>query len=62
MTMHTFEGKQGSPNVLQEEDKYSLNIGTGGCRSRAIPCTELEFAKFEMMHYAKQEVVKHHTA
>jgi hypothetical protein len=37
-------------------------IGTGGCRSRAIPCTDLEFAKFEMMHHAKQEVVKQHTA
>ena len=61
---HFLEGKQGSPNVLQEwQDKYSLNIiGTGGCRSRAIPCTELEFAKFEMMHHAKQDVVKHHTA
>ena len=45
------------------KDKYQLDIiGTGGCRSRAIPCTELEFAKFEMMHHAKQDLVKHHTA
>ena len=29
---------------------------------RDRPCTELEFAKFEMMHHAKQELVKHHTA
>ena len=62
--LHFLQGKQGSPDVFEEwRDKYSLNvIGTGGCRSRAIPCSELEFAKFEMMHHAKQEVVKHHTA
>jgi hypothetical protein len=62
--LHFLQGKQGSPDYLQEWiDKYELNIiGTGGCRSRAIPCTELEFAKFEMMHHAKQEVVKQHTA
>jgi hypothetical protein len=36
-------------------------IGTGGCRSRAIPCSDLEFAKFEMMISAKQEVVNTHT-
>jgi len=36
-------------------------IGTGGCRSRAIPCSDLEFAKFEMMIGAKQEVVNTHT-
>ena len=61
---HFLQGKQGSPDVFEEwKDKYSLNIiGSGGCRSRAIPCTELEFAKFEMMHHAKQEVVKQHTA
>ena len=36
-------------------------IGTGGCRSRAIPCSDLEFAKFEMMIQAKQDLVtKHH--
>jgi hypothetical protein len=58
------KGKSGSPDRYQEwEDKYQLHIiGTGGCRSRAIPCTDLEFAKFEMMHHAKQEVVKQHTA
>ena len=61
---HFLEGKQGSPNLMEDwQSKYALNIiGTGGCRSRAIPCTELEFAKFEMMHHAKQELVKHHTA
>ena len=61
---HFLSGKQGGKNLYQEwEDKYSLHIiGTGGCRSRAIPCTELEFAKFEMMHHAKEEVVKNHTA
>ena len=62
--LHFLQGKQGSPDLLQEwVDKYALNIiGTGGCRSRAISCNELEFAKFEMMHHAKQELVKHHTA
>ena len=61
---HYLQGKQGSPDRFSEwRDKYELHvIGTGGCRSRAIPCTELEFAKFEMMHHAKQEVVKQHTA
>ena len=61
---HFLEGKQGSPNLMEEwQSKYALNIiGSGGCRSRAIPCTELEFAKFEMMHHAKQDLVKHHTA
>ena len=37
------------------------SIGTGGCRSRAIPCSDLEYAKFEMMHQAKQDVVLKHT-
>jgi len=62
--LHFLQGKQGSPDRLSEwSDKYELHIiGTGGCRSRAIPCTELEFAKFEMMHQIKQEVVKQHTA
>ena len=57
------QGKQGGANLYQQwEDKYKLNvIGTGGCRSRAIPCTELEFAKFEIMHQAKQDVVLKHT-
>ena len=36
-------------------------IGTGGCRSRAIPCSDLEFQKFEMMIQAKQNVVTKHT-
>ena len=44
------------------KDDYALHIiGTGGCRSRAIPCSDLEFAKFEMMISAKQEVVNTHT-
>ena len=56
-------GKQGGTNHYQSwEDKYKLSIiGTGGCRSRAIPCTELEFAKFEMMHHAKEDMVLKHT-
>jgi hypothetical protein len=57
------QGKQGGANLYEQwEDKYKLNvIGTGGCRSRAIPCTELEFAKFEMMHQAKADMVLKHT-
>ena len=56
-------GKQGGTNHFQSwKDKYQLHIiGTGGCRSRAIPCTDLEFAKFEMMHQAKQDVILKHT-
>jgi len=56
-------GKQGGTNHFQSwKDKFALHIiGTGGCRSRAIPCTDLEFAKFEMMHQAKQDVVLKHT-
>ena len=56
-------GKQGGTNRFQEwKDKFQLHIiGTGGCRSRAIPCSDLEFAKFEMMHQAKQDVVLKHT-
>ena len=56
-------GKQGGTNHYQSwEDKHKLSvIGTGGCRSRAIPCTELEFAKFEMMHHAKEDMVLKHT-
>ena len=56
-------GKQGGTNHFQEwKDKFQLHIiGTGGCRSRAIPCSDLEFAKFEMMHQAKQDVVLKHT-
>ena len=52
--LHFLQGKQGSTDLMQEwVDKYALNI---------ISCNELEFAKFEMMHHAKQELVKHHTA
>jgi hypothetical protein len=57
------QGGQGGTNLYDEwKDKYRLHIiGTGGCRSRAIPCTDLEYAKFEMMHQAKQDVVLKHT-
>ena len=60
---HWLQGGQGGTNYYQSwKDKYALHIiGTGGCRSRAIPCTELEFAKFEMMIGAKQDVVTKHT-
>jgi len=60
---HWLQGGQGGTNHYQSwKDKYALHIiGTGGCRSRAIPCTELEFAKFEMMIGAKQDVVTKHT-
>ena len=60
---HWLQGGQGGTNHFQSwKDKHQLHIiGTGGCRSRAIPCTELEFAKFEMMISAKQEVVTKHT-
>ena len=43
------------------KDNYALDIiGSGGCRSRAIPCTESEFATFELMLIAKADVVKTH--
>jgi len=61
---HTWlQGGQGGTNLYDEwKDKYQLHIiGTGGCRSRAIPCSDLEYAKFEMMHQAKQDVVLKHT-
>ena len=60
---HWLDGKQGGTNHFQSwKDKHELYIiGTGGCRSRAIPCSDLEFAKFEMMISAKQEVVNAHT-
>jgi len=46
-------------NVWKEN--YALDIiGSGGCRSRAIPCTESEFATFELMLIAKANVVKTH--
>jgi len=56
-------GKQGGTNLFQSwKDKFQLHIiGTGGCRSRAIPCTDLEFAKFDMMIQAKQDVILKHT-
>ena len=57
------QGGQGGTNLYDEwKDKYRLHIiGTGGCRSRAIPCTDLEYAKFEMMHQAKADVALKHT-
>tara|TARA_R110002051_G_C8639141_1_gene485935 strand:+ start:30 stop:1067 length:1038 start_codon:yes stop_codon:yes gene_type:complete len=57
-------GTSGGTNYYQKwEDKYALHIiGTGGCRSRAIPCTDSEFAQFEMMHIAKENLVRCHTA
>ena len=60
---HWLQGGQGGTNHFESwKDKYQLHIiGTGGCRSRAIPCSDLEFAKFEMMINAKQEVVNTHT-
>jgi len=56
-------GRTGGTNLYDEwKNNYTLQIiGTGGCRSRAIPCSDLEFAKFEMMISAKQEVVNAHT-
>ncbi len=43
------------------KENYALDIiGSGGCRSRAIPCTESEFATFELMLVAKSEVVRTH--
>ena len=60
---HWLQGGQGGGNKYDSwNDDYTLHIiGTGGCRSRAIPCSDLEFAKFEMMISAKQEVVNTHT-
>ena len=60
---HWLQGGQGGANLYDEwKGKYQLHIiGTGGCRSRAIPCSELEFQKFEMMIQAKAEVVNKHT-
>ena len=54
-------GGSSSNYVNKWKDDFALDIiGTGGCRSRAIPCTESEFTTFEMMHLAKQQVVKTH--
>jgi hypothetical protein len=60
---HWLQGGQGGSDKYQSwKDDYGLHIiGTGGCRSRAIPCSDLEFAKFEMMIGAKQEVVNTHS-
>jgi len=60
---HWLQGGQGNGDKYESwKDNYGLHIiGTGGCRSRAIPCSDLEFAKFEMMISAKQEVVNTHT-
>jgi len=57
------KGNDGSSSnyVNKWKDDFALDIiGTGGCRSRAIPCTESEYTTFEMMHLAKQQVVKTH--
>ena len=57
------KGNDGSSSnyVNKWKDDFALDIiGTGGCRSRAIPCTNSEFITFEMMHLAKQQVVKTH--
>ena len=57
------KGSNGSSsNYVQKwQDDFALDIiGTGGCRSRAIPCTNSEYITFEMMHLAKQQVVKCH--
>ena len=54
-------GGSSSNYVNKWNSDFALDIiGTGGCRSRAIPCSESEFTTFEMMHLAKQEVVKTH--
>ena len=57
------KGSSGSSSnyVKKWNEDFALDIiGTGGCRSRAIPCTESEFATFEMMLLAKQQVVNAH--
>ena len=60
---HWLQGGQGGTNHFQSwKDKHQLHIiGTGGCRSRAIPCSDLEFQKFEIMIQAKADVVNKHT-
>jgi hypothetical protein len=57
------QGRSASSNKYTEwKSDYGLYIiGSGGCRSRAIPCSDLEFQKFEMMIQAKQELVTKHT-
>lgn len=56
-------GKTGGKDLYSQwQDDHKLYIiGTGGCRSRAIPCSDLEFQKFEMMIQAKQDVILKHT-
>ena len=56
-------GQTGGTNMYEDwNSNYVLQvIGTGGCRSRAIPCSDLEFQKFEMMIQAKQNLVTKHT-
>ena len=57
------KGNDGSSTNFYEvwKDSYALDIiGSSGCRSRAIPCTEQEFATFELMLIAKANVVKTH--
>jgi len=57
------KGSSGSSSnyVKKWNEDFALDIiGTGGCRSRAIPCTNSEYITFEMMHLAKQQVVKCH--
>ena len=57
------KGNDGSSTNFYQvwKDNYALDIiGSGGCRSRAIPCTESEFATFELMLIAKADVVKTH--
>ena len=56
-------GQTGGSNMYEDwNNSYVLQIiGTGGCRSRAIPCSDLEFQKFEMMIQAKQNLVTKHT-
>ena len=57
------KGNDGSSTNWHQvwKDNYALDvIGSGGCKSRAIPCTESEFATFELMLIAKADVVKTH--
>jgi len=57
------KGNDGSSTNWHQvwKDNYALDIiGSSGCRSRAIPCTEQEFATFELMLIAKADVVKTH--
>jgi len=57
------KGNDGSSTNWHQvwKDNYALDIiGSGGCRSRAIPCTESEFATFELMLIAKADVAKTH--